>query len=50
MAPGSVRLGDSCRVLGLPRHLGWREGKLGPLPPLAAPLGGWWVTEEPAEP
>ena len=42
VAPGSVRLGDSCRVPGLPRHLGWKEGKLGALPPLAAscsPLG-----------
>ena len=39
----------------LPGHLGWKEGKLGPpdsplLQLLAAPLGRWWVTEEPAEP
>lgn len=52
MAPGSVCWGDSCHG---PGHLGWKEGKLGPpdsplLQLLAAPLGRWWVTEEPAEP
>lgn len=54
MAPGSVCLGDSCRVPGLPGTLAGKRANLVPLTPLlwllAAPLGRWWVTEEPVEP
>lgn len=54
MAPGSVCWGDSCRGPGLPGTLAGKRANSVPLTLLsqllAAPLGRWGVTEEPAEP